>query len=715
VLTYRVRAPRAVPPTVFVLLSAFSRAPGAEATNAVPAAETVMPAIVVTATREARPARETPCAMSVLSAGVLREDKAARTVPDALRAEPGIMAQKTAHAQGSPYIRGFTGYRNLFLIDGVRLNNSVFRDGPNQYWSTVDPLGLSRLEVVRGPFSVLYGSDAIGGTVNAVTRGAQDLRPGSGWDRSLYYRYADAENAHVARLETIGRATANLVLTAGYSYKDFGDVRGGKSVGVQPRTGYGERDWDAKAEYFVGDNAWLVLAHQSVDIDDAWRTHKTVHGIDWAGLTVGEELRRALDQNRDLTYLQYHHLDLHGPVEEIHAGVSRHLQSETQDRLRTGDRHDVQGFDVETAGAFFTLKSPSPAGRLIYGAEFYRDDVASYLRTLNSDGTVRATAIQGPVGDNAAYDLLGTYLQDEIPLASRLVMILGARYELARAAAGAVQDPATGERIAVAGAWDDLAGSARMLCHLNEQRTWSAFAGVSQGFRAPNLSDLTRFDTARTDEIETPSPDLDPEHYVSCEAGLKAATPELSAQLACFHTDVAGMIARTPTGRVIDGNHEVTKRNSGDGYVQGVEIDARYRVRRGLSAFGAFTYMDGRVEAYPTSGVEPVTEYIDRLMPPTGRVGLRWDGDGRYWIEGACTAASRADRLSTQDRSDSSRIPPGGTPAYTVYDLRGGWNLKEGLSLSLAVENLTDEDYRIHGSGVNEPGRNFVAAMQSTF
>jgi|GEM_PF-2289221 len=115
------------------------------------------------------------------------------------------MVQKTGHGQGFPYIRGFTGYRNLFLIDGFRLNNSVFRDGPNQYWNTVDPLGLHRMELVRGPFSMLYGSDAVGGTVNAIPRGGQDLEPGSRWDRRIYCRYASAENSSIARVESIGR------------------------------------------------------------------------------------------------------------------------------------------------------------------------------------------------------------------------------------------------------------------------------------------------------------------------------------------------------------------------------------------------------------------------------------------------------------------------------------------------------------------------------
>jgi hemoglobin/transferrin/lactoferrin receptor protein len=91
---------------------------------------------------------------------------------------------------------------------------------------------------------------------------------------------------------------------------------------------------------------------------------------------------------------------------------------------------------------------------------------------------------------------------------------------------------------------------------------------------------------------------------------------------------------------------------------------------------------------------------------------LRWVGiDGRLWLEGLVSYAEEQDDLSTRDEGDTQRIPPGGTPDYTVVTLRSHYQVTRHLGIALALENITDEDYRIHGSGINEPGRNLVMTL----
>jgi hemoglobin/transferrin/lactoferrin receptor protein len=123
-------------------------------------------------------------------------------------------------------------------------------------------------------------------------------------------------------------------------------------------------------------------------------------------------------------------------------------------------------------------------------------------------------------------------------------------------------------------------------------------------------------------------------------------------------------------------------------------------------------WLDGEADAYPTASQQAVREPIDVLQPPNWRLGARWRWPGpRLEVEALVEHANAQDKLSSRDKADTQRIPPGGTPAWTVLNLRSRWSITDRSTLSLAVENLTDADYRVHGSGVNEPGRNLVASL----
>ena len=240
--------------------------------------------------------------------------------------------------------------------------------------------------------------------------------------------------------------------------------------------------------------------------------------------------------------------------------------------------------------------------------------------------------------------------------------------------------------------------------------------GTSQAFRAPNLSDVSRYDIARSDEIEVPAAGLNPEKFLSSEVGVSWEGEHSSLSLAYFYTDIQDMIVRTPTGRIVDGSREVTRTNGGDGYMQGIELGLNVSLTDNWKLFGNLTWQDGEVQGFPTSRRVMEEEAISRLMPLTGLAGLRWESDSqRYWLEGTVQMVDDATRLSSGDRGDTQRIPPGGTPGYTVATVRGGWQATDALTLTAAIENFTDEAYRVHGSGVNEPGINFIFGAKLSF
>jgi len=660
---------------------------------------------VITATRSPRSVLELPYSTTRVSEQTIRE-RSYRTTPQVLRDIPGIFVQETAPGHGSPYIRGFTSFRNLFLIDGIRLNNSVFRPGPNQYWNTVDPLSLGSLEVVKGPSSVLYGSDAIGGTVNARTRDPWIESGGRTLAASLFYRYSSAESSNVGRAQVSGALSDDLAVVLGVGGKDFGTLEAGDPTGKQPNTGYSELDADVKLDYFLDPNTRLVFGFQHVYQNEVPRTHRTVYAVPFEGTTVGTDLRRDFDQERNLAYVQVHGADLDGFIDRYDLNLSYHGQDEVRNRTRGSGVQEVQGFEVATLGLFANLGSDTDIGRLTYGFDLYHDDVDSFSST---------DPIQGPVGDDSTYDLLGVYVQDEIEATDRLDFILGARFNYARAEVDSFHDPVTDAQASLDEDWSAFVGSARFLYELSKD-SLSLFGGISQAFRAPNLSDLTRLDAARSNEFEIPSPDLDPERTLSYELGVKSQSESLTTEVAVFYTQIEDSIVRFPTGDVMGADTVVTKDNVGDGYMWGLEAGASWELVPRWTLFGNAAYQYGKVDTYPTSAQVEVREYKDRLMPFMAQLGLRWDSEtSRFWAEGMARYADEADKLSTRNQNDTSRIPPGGTPSYLVLDLRGGWRVNESATLLLGLENLTDEDYRVHGSGHNMPGRGLVAGLELAF
>jgi hemoglobin/transferrin/lactoferrin receptor protein len=271
---------------------------------------------------------------------------------------------------------------------------------------------------------------------------------------------------------------------------------------------------------------------------------------------------------------------------------------------------------VETLGLFAYASADSDIGRLTYGADWYRDGVDSFSSTQ---------PIQGPVADDASYDLFGAYVQDELDLSKRTTLTLGGRYNYADVNAGSVFDPVSASQTDLQEDYDAFVGSARFLHRLRPD-SLHLFGGVSQGFRAPNLSDLTRLDSARSNEFEIPSPGLDPEYTTNYELGFKTLAARAVSQVSFFWTDLRDIILRRPTGNVNgSGQFEVVKENVGDGYCYGIEAETAVGVGRGWEVFAGATFVEGKVETFPTSAPTTDEEYLDKLMPFTAQLGTRWE------------------------------------------------------------------------------------------
>lgn len=684
-----------------------------------------LPEVVVTATRTATTALEAPAQVRLLSAKQLQE-RQVRSLPEALKEVPGVLVQKTSNAQGSPYIRGFTGFRNLALIDGIRFNNSTFRDGPNQYWNTIDSYAIDRIELVPGQGSVLYGSDAIGGTLNLFTKSSNFRNEEAGFffHGLTAYRGSTAEESNMYRQEFQAGQGGSWGLHLGASLKSFGDVHAA-GIGDQPETDYDEWAYDMRLDVALDANWTLTAVHQQLRQNDAWRTHQTVKGISWQGTTVGSDLKRAYDQERTLSYVRLEGSDLDNLLGFIDgAGFTVSLQSsdeyEHRIRSRASNRVDYTQVEVRTLGLDLQLFSDTAFGRFTYGVDYYRDSVNTGSQRYRLNGDFVSTGVQGPVGDDSTYDLLGAFLNYEVDLGSRVHLFLGARETYARADIGKFSDPTTPQAIdSYSDEWTNFSASGRIVVDLDSKDRFKVFAGVAQGFRAPNLSDLSRLDTARSGEQETAAPGLDPEQFINFEIGLKADTKHFSGSLSYFYTVIDDMIVRRPTG---EGSgtpldpYIVSKANGGSGHVQGIELAGEIRFDDNWSIFGHLTWTEGLAEQYRTSAPVIQEDYLSRVVPWMGRAGIRWQSnDRRVWAELVSLSHSQYDNYNVGDKGDTQRMPPGGNPSFNMVTLRGGWQITPNVGVTLALENLLDEEYRYTGSGNNEPGFGVVAGATIKF
>lgn len=687
---------------VFICLAAFSLPAVSQAQASGDLAQPVE-VILITAERASVGELNSPYSADLIGPQDINEQQY-RSTTEAMRNIAGVMVQKTAYGQGSPYLRGFTGYRTLFMIDGIRLNNATFRDGPNQYWGTVDRFSVERFEVLKGNGATLYGSDAIGGTVQAFT-----TTPvfGEAPRFDYLYRGGSGEHSQILRLSAQADLSAKSVFSAGFSAKQLGDLRGGKNTGKQANSGYDEYDFDAKWLWQLADNWQLNSALFSSRQLDVPRTHKTIFGKSFAGTTVGNELRRDTDLSRKLAYIKLLGDDLDGHIEQARFTLSYQQQQEKRHRLRSGNRADQQGTDVNTLGLQAQFIATLNDTRLVYGFDSYFDHVDSF-----SSGS----SIQGPVADDAGYQWHGAYIQAKLPLPRQLSMDIGIRANYMRLDADSVQDPLSGEKFALEDDWFALVGNIRVNYALPGGRQ-SLFAGLSQGFRAPNLSDMTRFDSARSNEFEIPASGLKPERYLTFEFGSKIRRETLSVDAAVYYTFIDAQIQRVPTGgQNDDGEQPISKANVGDGYVTGVEFALQQQFDRRWSARIQAAWLTGKADTFTTADKVLVREYISRLMPLSARLSLKYQiPDKTWWLGAQWLGAVRADRLSTRDRNDTQRIPPDGTPGYATLSVNGGYFLTPQLQLNWALENLFDKDYRIHGSGQNEAGINVLLTLHGWF
>lgn len=654
--------------------------------------------VTVTATRRPLTARETPVALSVIE-GADFSAAGVAVVPEALRASPGAFFQQTTPGQGTPILRGLRGSQVLHLVDGMRLNNAIFRDAPNQYFALVDPFTVERIEVLRGAAGGLYGSDAMGGVVAVQSRlprpGEDDLRP----DFRLFGSWDSADHGLAGRGETSwsGRRAA---LLAGYSWQDRRDRRTGGGETVRP-TAWRSRAADLALAFEASGGAWLLQA-EGLEQPATPRIDELVPGFGQDEPAAAEYLFEP--NRRTFLHARYRRETNHRWWRQVAIDVARQVITDDR-RIREFASPVVTTEQNESTLDGLTLQvsaEPAPDWSLVWGAELYRDDVRS-ARQLRPAGDVPPVPVRGRFPDGARMDGDALYVDIAWLGSGRWGVESGLRYsrfDIALPGDGATPDT----RLTP----DDLTGDFRV--RFDAAPRVQLLANLGRGFRAPNVFDLGAVGPRPGNRFNVANPALQPESVWSADLGMRAWSDAWSFEVFAFALDYRDKIVSVPTGDVTEeGRIVVRSENRAKARVFGVESSVEWRLsdRLGLAAVLNAT----RGEETDAEGLETPG---DRIPPLNGRIGITWRPAEPWSVESYFLFAARQDRLSPRDRVDP-RIDPDGTAGWVTVNLAIGWQARPGLRLGLRLENLADEAYREHGSGIDAPGRNLGFWAEARF
>ena len=704
---------------------------------------------------------------------VIRQEEIERLAPDnaadLLRDQPGVDVNGVGPNQARPVIRGQRGLRILFLEDGLRLNNARRQTDFGEIAGLVDVASLESVEVVRGPASVLYGSDAIGGVLNLVTKKPSFLA-GENFTGTLELGGASANDSTGGNATVAGRG-GKLDWQLGYATRSadeydapsgtFGDVTLDADTpvvdsGVDDESFWGslgfaasERNtFELRAQRYRADDAGFGLVEPEAIGDDSGFLIRILYpyqkfervALSWLGAGFESAIADTVDarvyyQTNRRSLVNDIDIDI-GPV--FPGAPSSSVTSDTENWSEL----DTLGLRLET------IKALGSKHLLTYGAEAFQDD------STNTDFSATTTTFRFPFppsvigvipgftcvdfappfecaftstddianAPNATNSSLGAFVQDEWSPLDRMRVTGGLRYQKVSTKA----ESTPGWDVSGLDFDDDaLVGALTATWQLTADL--NLFTSYGTAFRAPSI--VERLFNGVTPEgagFQILNPDLASEESDNVDLGIKFRKRAAFVELVAFRTEVQDgivqyflsdeEIASLPDDvqdeiEASQVDFVVQQRNAERLRYQGIELAGGYRFDRGITLGGNYTWLDA--------------DRLDSTNPPTGDTYgdklvayARWEWSKRpLWVE----YRFRWNGSTDANLDPNEPVPPVGTelPSFTVHNLAAGATLFErgrfAHEVRLEVENLTDELYA-EFSNVTffrpEPGRSFTASYR---
>jgi len=653
---------------------------------------TAIEEIQVTATRRLTEVSNVSAALTLIA---FDEIHGVKLTTDALAAQIGVYLQQTTPGQGAAIIRGLKGSEILHIVDGMRLNNAIFRSAPTQYLALVSPGTIDRIEVLRGAPASLYGSDAVGGVVQVLSRVPKFGGSETEYRRSVYLSLDTAEigRSMHATLDAGNRSLAGLI---SIDYLETGNRRTGSGERIAP-TGYESKGARIAVSSTPDDGRSWLFDFQYTNQPDTPRIDELVPGF---GQTQPSSSEFRFAPNKRL-FAHLRHLRADG-LWSADWSFDIGWQRVIDDRITRNFGSAIRRYESNRSDLFGLTVSASREtgqGSWIIGGEYYYDRVASQ-RVEEDLSSGQTSTVQSRFPDDSSIGQAAIY--------ANLLQRFGERHRFSgglRLSAVDIDLPQTTTSTAASVSIEDISADIGWIFDLSDQAQF--VANIAHGFRAPNIFDMGTLGERPGNRFNIPNPALDSEHVTQIDAGIRGHTDHSSIELVFYWLHYRDRITSVLTGSMTaDGRDIVQSQNLAEADIRGIEAAGSFALMKPLRLDAIINFTRGEEKV---SGGTDVP--ADRIPPLNGRVGLLYEPNEVLTIEPFVVFADSQTRLSPRDIRDV-RIDPAGTAGWMTGNLRASWLPNEKWHVTVSLENLLDKQYRHHGSGIDAVGRNFTVSFQ---
>lgn len=658
-----------------------------------------------------------------------------------------LFVQKSQQGGGSPSIRGFEASRVLLLVDGVRMNNLIFRAGHLQNVITVDESMLDNVGIFYGPTSTLFGSDALGGTVAMTTKKAKFLdEVKNKFSGTINTRYStvNQEKSITLNLNYATNKFASLTL---FSFNNFGDLKMGKKKNhngdffgerpvyvvtingvdqivanedkyVQKNSAFKQYNIMQKFAYKTASGFQHDLNFQYSTTTDIPRYDRLTETNTTTGLTHAEwyygpqeRLLGVYSMNKEKVLFKS---DLKVNIAFQNAKESRHNRRFGNYTLQNREE-DVKMYSIAA-----DLKKKFEKGELFYGFESYYETVNSsaYANNINS-GEVAPISTRYPNGDNIMLRN-DVYVSYNEKVSEKTFWNASARVGYTKLKSTIDDDsffPLPFSSISQGNF--TYSGSLGIVRKTSE--IFSIKANLSSGFRVPNIDDLAKIFESVQGTIIVPNQDLKPEKSITADFGIviQSNSKKIKFENTYFYTRLYDAIVvdefqyNGQSTIDYDGtpSQVFANQNKGKAYITGLSTSFYVKIWSNLKFDANFNYNLGRVVA-ENGDQSP----LDHIAPYFGKVGFMYS-KSKINVEAYLLYNGKKDLddYSTSGEDNLQYAPNGGMPAWETYNLKTSFLVFKEATLFAGVENILDTQYRTFASGINAPGRNFYGGLKYNF